>query len=349
MLRRTLLPLVLLASVVGAPMQAKAATVRLDMHNCYFTPWSIVAAPGDTVEIRNLGGTKTVQSYKGQQFGPVTVATNGTASFVYDGTAVGLVANDFDPRGSCRGSSPDGVSCTGMCANVTATPPSDPPSTPTIASPAENASLSSTTVMFSGTVSNAVKVRITVQPLNQTFDGQVSGSSWSASRLLSNGSYTATVTAVHQQGFESAASSVNFTVASSGDSAPPVVLPGNPMRLMGAPTPLQFGQVYAGHGYIEVNGVLRDDKEAKQVTATIKNALVPGAEAQPVPLTCYNPDAGGTAVPCNATTTTNPWRISYRGTHFQLQPGHYLITVTGKDGAGNEHSVIQDVIIFSPF
>lgn len=349
MLRRFALLMTVLAGLVIAPQSAQAAVVKMDMHNCYFQPWSIVAQAGDTVEIRNLGGPKTIQSYSGTTVNPTPIGTNQTITFEFGGSLTGLQANDSPPNpGTGCSSTVDGTNCTGMCARVTPQQPANPPAQATIATPAANAQLTSNIVNFSGTATNAKQVRVNVMPGNITFYGTVDANhAYSVNRQLPNGTFDATVTSMHLEGFEATASTVKFSIA-GGDTLPPVVSPGNPARMNGQPSKVQFNQTYAGFGAIEVNGVVIDDVQAKKVSATVRNALVPGAEEMPITLQCYNPDASGNNVPCNASSSVNPYRIQYAGRYFTPVPGQYTITVTAEDGAGQISTAVQQVFILLP-
>lgn len=346
MLRRFLMTMTILAGAFMAPTPAQAATVQLEMHNCFFRPWSIVAQTGDTVEIKNLGGPKTVQSYSGTEFGPENVPTNGTISFVYGGSLTGLQASDTTPNpdpqaAQCTSTVTEGQ-CTGMCARVTPSGPQNPPAQPTIATPTEGQQITSNVVTFSGTAVNAKQVRINVQPVNQTFFGVVdSNGNYAVNRQLPNGAFTAKVIGMHLEGYETTATTVAFSIA-GGDTSPPVIQPGNPARIAGQPSQARIGQSYIGHGRIFANGVVVDDVQAKKVTATIRNANIPDSE-QAIQLTCFNPDAFGTAVPCNATQQANPWRIQYTGSVTPGLPGQYLLTISAEDGLGQTAEVTQEI------
>lgn len=339
MLKRSLVGLTLLAGA-AVPSVSNAATVTIEMHNNFFQPTAIVAQSGDTVVIRNLGGRKVVQSYSDSQLAPTTLDSNQSVSFVFNGTPVGLRADDVDPQTPALSSVDGSGNCTGMCARVTPTGPQFPPQTPVINSPANGAQVGNT-VTFSGTASAASKVRIKIGSLVRTTNVDGTGS-WVLSQALANGAYTATATSIHPEGFESSPSSVSFTVAGS-DTVPPTLLAGTPAFISGSPTPVKVGTLFVGHGAIRANGVVVDDVTAKKVTATIRDALVPDTEVAIV-LTCSVPD--GQTVPCDA--ATNPPRIQYRGQYLPARPGHFILTTTATDAAGATTTVVQDILVLSP-
>lgn len=340
MLRRFGIGLVLLGAA-SVPVPAHAATVTIELYNHYFQPTAIVAQAGDTVVLHNLGGRKVVQSYSDDQLQPTSVETNQSISFVFNGTATGLRADDLDPQTPALSTVTNGA-CSGMCGRVTPTPPANAPQTPVFSSPTSGGS-SGNVVLFSGTAANALKVRIKVSSIVRTATVDGTGS-WSLQQQLANGAYSATAHAIHPDGFESAPASVSFTVA-GGDTQPPRILAGNPATIAGQPSAVRIGTIYAGHGAIKVNGVIIDDVVAKRVAVTIKDVLVPDTEMV-VNLTCFNPDAGGATIPCNS--VTNPPRIQYTANVLVARPGHYLVTTNAEDATGATSTYVQDVIILSP-
>lgn len=338
MTRRILTGLALLAGGV-VPAPAQAATVTIDLYNHYFQPTAIVAGAGDTVVLFNHGTRKVVQSYTDNSLSPTTVDTNQSVSFTFAGGTVGLRGDDLDPQTPAL-STVNGGTCTGMCGRVTSTPPSSPPQTPTITAPAADATLTSNVVTFQGTAASANRVRLVIASTIRTVVVDGNGN-WVQQLQLINGSYTATATSIHPDGFESGTASVSFRV-SGVDTVPPQVLAGNPASVAGQPSTLRIGTTYVGHGAIRVNGVVVDDVQARKVTATIRDNLVPMTEMQVV-LRCKD---GANVVPCES--ATNPARVQYDANFLPPRPGHYVLTVRGEDGVGNRASAVQDIIILSP-
>lgn len=342
MLKKSLIGLTLLAGAV-APVTAHAATITIEMHNHYFQATAVVAQAGDTIVLHNLGGRKVVQTYSDNQLPPTTVDSNQSISFVFNGTATGLNADDVDPQTPALSTVNNG-NCTGMCGRVTPTGPENYPGQPVFTSPTNGGS-SGNTVLFSGTAANASKVRVKVGSLIRSALVDGTGS-WSYTQTHANGTYTAIATAVHPEGFESTTASVTFTV-SGGDTQPPMLLAGNPAKIAGQPSQVKFGTIFVGHGPIYVTGVVIDDVSAKKVTATVKDALIPDTEVELL-LQCSNPNSipAGESVPCDS--ATNPFKIQYRANHLVARPGHYVLTTTATDAAGASVTTVQDVIILSP-
>lgn len=339
MLRQIAIGVSMLGGIL-VPVTAQAATVRIEMHNHYFQPTAIVAQAGDTVVLHNLGGAKVVQSWTDQQLPPTQVASNQSISFVFNGTAVGLRADDLDPQTPALSVVENGA-CTGMCGRVTPTGPENPPQTPVFSSPT-NGGTSGNTVLFSGTAVAASKVRVRIGSLIR--QALVDGSgSWSFTQSLTNGTYTASAVSVHPEGFESSSASVTFSVT-GGDTSPPQLLAGNPAKIAGQPSQVRLGTIYAGHGAIAVNGVVIDDVSAKKVRATVRDAIVPDTEVA-VTLTCQVPPTGE-SVPCDS--ASNPPRIQYSGSFLTSRPGHYILTTTATDAVGFSTTTVQDIIILSP-
>lgn len=339
MLRRTLLGVGLIAATL-VPVPASAATVTIEMYNHYFQPTAVVAATGDTIVLRNLGSRKVVQSWSNDQLPATTIENGATVSFVFQGPETGIRADDLDPQTPAL-SSVQNDTCTGMCGRITTTAPQNLPQPPVFSSPAAGSTVG-TTVTFAGTALNATKIRLKIGSLTRTATVDDAGA-WSLTQSLANGGHSASAVSIHAQGFESAPSTVAFTVA-GGDTQPPRLLAGPPGWVAGQPTPARYGSVYVATGAIKVNGVVEDDVVAKSVTATIKDAITPDA-AVPVTLSCVIP--GGERVPCDA--ASNPQRIQYFGTYLPTRPGHYILTTTATDAVGFSTTVIQDVVIVSPF
>lgn len=347
-----LLTAAVLASSAGfAP--APAATVRvIEMHNNFFRARSTVVAPGDTVRFVNRGATRTVSVYSGTSW-------SGTATSVQVPTGESRDVIASYAGGEARISASPGASissgnCSGMCGRLSSDGPAFQPEQPTITAPEQDETLTANRVSFEGTAVSAGTIRLEIDhlpgnpPLHVEVFGQIAGdASFTVTSDVPNGTFTATATGIHPDGFESPASDpVTFTVA-GGDLRAPTLTLGVPMRFLGSETDLKLGTYFAGNGVVDVNGTVYDDVSAKQVVASVAPAdAIPGGP-YPVILRCRTVDPEPTGSPTACDSALNPARISFRGSWLPPRPGVFTLTVTATDAAGKVTTKRQTLIVLS--
>lgn len=328
MLRRVLVPLVLLmASVAPVPGRA-AATHVVDVVNNAFSPSAVVAATGDTIRWNFRGNGHRVQAYSGSDFDSGLLNKNPGETFDHTfggGTIMYRCPNHSTLSGPAN-------DCTGMCGKLTDVAPSDLPRAPTVSSPAHNSTTDSRTVTFFGSlIGNATRIRM-FEGVTELGPGvRISGGNWSASWIFENGTHDIHFIAEHPEGYHSPAGParevpnpngpgtiierfIRVNVAASDSQAPEIVLD-------------QPRDPYSRNPLI-ITGRVTDDVAVGTIEVIVRDRL--GLSVDRRPAVTRQPGVNNVAFSASAS----------------VDPGPYTIIVRAKDLTNNPPTEIQrDVIV----
>lgn len=348
MLRKVLLGMALFAGII-APVTAShaASTIVVEMGEGAFFPFRVQAAQGDTIRFVNKGPAHQIASYSGQAFdsGPQPIPPYGVFDIVYDGSETAYRETGRRSNGTTY-STLDGLSCSGMCGWITTSAPAFPPAAPVVVSPAANATLTTNTVTIVGTVTNANRVRITHAASNKVVDVLANGSegnfSWTWS--FPNGPVLLSLRGWDDQEGWAGPTVTHSVTINGGDVEPPTIAldPTGRIGLINQPTPARIGQIEVGTGAINVSAIVRDDVQVASVTAKVTD-LVTNGETQ-VALECTNFKGETFLGGCAATTGQYVRAVA----KSFVRPGYYRVSVTAKDGVGNQTTKYSEVILVSP-
>ena len=333
MLRRTLLALAVMSTVLVPTGSRAATTYPIDVMNSSFAPKAVVAATGDTIRWNVRSGSgHTVTAYSGATFdsGPFNLEANDTFETSYAG---GTVLYRCKNHSMLSGPAND---CAGMCGKLTDTAPSDMPTVPTVSSPAHGWTTDNRVVRFTGAVTrNAALVRMFEGALELGNGVAVSGGAWESTWTFPNGTHHVRFVAEHPEGFYTLSGPartvpnpdtdpeapptiierfITVTVASA-DSSPPVILLDQPRER------------YSRSPLI-VTGRVLDDVAVGTIEVTLRdNLLMSNKPSRPV--TCEG---------CG--TNSASFYVPY-----VLDPGYYTITVKATDLTNKTHVVTRDVVV----